>query len=216
MTVRLIQARKGEKRLILKTVKNLVVAIIALLLLESCAKKNVFVLLPGPDGKTGRILVSSGGGEQMLTEPKQATTVKRPDALPAKPFPMSDKEIEATCGEALTALPQPPVHFLLYFKSGSTELAEESRKMLDKVLYAVKSCQSTDISVVGHTDRVGSREANFKLGMERTELVRQMLVSQGVDGDYIDTSSHGEDNPVIKTDDEVPEPRNRRVEVVVR
>jgi outer membrane protein OmpA-like peptidoglycan-associated protein len=52
--------------------------------------------------------------------------------------------------------------------------------------------------------------------MERTELVKQMLVAKGIDIECIDTSSHGEDNPVIKTDDESPEPRNRRVEVVVR
>ena len=42
------------------------------------------------------------------------------------------------------------------------------------------------------------------------------LASQGIEREFIEASSHGEDNPLIKTDDDVPEPRNRRVEIVVR
>ena len=201
---------------LLKTAMRLAVAAPVLFLLLSCAGKNQFVLLPEADGKTGKILVSTKGGQQVLTEAKQATDIEDADKAPSKPFPMSDEEIESAYGEALSALPQPPVHFILYFKSGSVELSDESREVIGEVLKEAKRRKSADISIVGHTDRVGSREANFKLGMERTEMVKRMFVVQGIDGEYIDTSSHGEDNPLIKTDDETTEPRNRRVEVVVR
>jgi outer membrane protein OmpA-like peptidoglycan-associated protein len=190
--------------------------IIALMLLGACAKKNVFVLLPDEEGKIGRIVVSTKGGDQLLTEPRQATDIGSAADAPSAPFTMSEKAVGDTFGEALTALPLRPIHFVLYFRSGTADLTPESVKTLEEVYSAVRERKSTDISVVGHTDRVGSRESNFRLGMERTDQVKRLLVSQGIDGAFIDTSSHGEDNPLVKTEDEVAEPRNRRVEVVVR
>lgn len=190
--------------------------ILAILLLSSCAEKNVFVLLPDADGKTGKIVVSNNAGEQMLTEPNQASVVASANDPPAAPYSMSDEKIKERFGKALTALPLPPVHFILYFNSGTTELTEASRKLLGEVLAAALSRTPADVSVVGHTDRVGTREANYRLGLERTGIVRDMLVSRGIKQELIDVTSHGEDNPLVKTDDNVPEPRNRRVEVDVR
>jgi outer membrane protein OmpA-like peptidoglycan-associated protein len=198
------------------SIKTILASILVTIILLSCANKNVILLLPGPEGKTGRIVVSNKGGDLLLTEPKQATAIASADVAPSTPFPMSDEKIQATFGNALTALPAQPVHFVLYFKTGTAELAEESRKLLDEVIATTVSRKSSDVSVVGHTDRVGSREANYRLGLERTGIVRQILVSHGIDQDSIDVSSHGEDNPLIKTDDNLPEPRNRRVEIVVR
>jgi outer membrane protein OmpA-like peptidoglycan-associated protein len=200
----------------MKGVVTLFVSLLTLFSLASCANKNMVVLLPGPDGKTGQILVSNKGGNQLLAGPKQATAIPSQTNSPSTPFQMTDEKIRATYGEALTALPPSPVHYILYFKNSSTELTEESRKLLAEVLATTLSRKSTDVSVVGHTDRVGKREDNFKLALGRAELIKQALVSQGIDPDSIDVTSHGEDNPLFKTDDEVPEPRNRRVEVIVR
>jgi outer membrane protein OmpA-like peptidoglycan-associated protein len=54
------------------------------------------------------------------------------------------------------------------------------------------------------------------LSTERARHVRDQLVEKGVDAELISVTSHGEDNPLIPTPDEVAEPKNRRVEVVVR
>jgi outer membrane protein OmpA-like peptidoglycan-associated protein len=200
----------------MKTVITLFLSLLTFLSLASCASKNVVVLLPGPGGKAGRILVSNEGGKQILTEPNQATAIKSSNVSPSTPFRMSDENIRATYGEALAALPPAPIHFILYFKTDSTELTDESRKLLEEILATTLTRKSTDVSVVGHTDRLGTRDYNFKLGLERAGLVKQILVAQGIDPEYIDVTSHGEDNPLVKTDDEVAEPLNRRVEVVVR
>jgi len=200
----------------MKTVITLILSLLTFLSLTSCASKNVVVLLPGSEGKAGRILVSNEGGKQLLTEPNQATAIKSQDVSPSTPFRMTEENIKATYGEALAALPAAPIHFILYFKTDSTELTDESRKLLEEILSTTLSRKSTDISVVGHTDRLGTRDYNFKLGLERAGLVKQIVVTQGIDPDHIDVTSHGEDNPLVKTDDEVAEPRNRRVEVVVR
>jgi len=172
--------------------------------------------MPDPDGKVGEIVVSNKEGSQILAKPRHATEVKDANAAPTAPFLLEESKIAEIFGAALAAQPDPPVRYLLYFKMGSTNLTEESERLLVGILETIKARKSTDISVVGHTDRVGSRQLNFGLGTDRAHRIKNVLVSKGVDSSTIEIDSHGEDSPLIKTEDEVPEPRNRRVEVTVR
>ena len=186
-------------------------------LLSSCARNRaVVVLLPEPDGKVGQVVVTNKGGTQVLKDARDSVVIPDADKAPLPPMPMGEEKVRADFGAALEALPPPPIHFVLYFKTDTTELTEESRKLLAQVLPATVDRKSTDVSVVGHTDRVGTREYNCNLGLERALLIKKILVSLGINPAYIEVASHGEGNPVVKTEDEVPEPRNRRVEVVVR
>ena len=189
----------------------------SLFLLISCApKKNLIVLLPDPDGQVGKIAVSNQGGTQLLTEPRHATEVKAADVSPTPPVAMKEEEVVKIFGEALSAQPEPPLRFLLYFESGTTELTVESQKQISEILGAIEARKSKDISIVGHTDRVGSREENYKLSLERADSIKAILVSKGVDPSGIEVTSHGEDNPLVQTEDGVAEPRNRRIEITVR
>ena len=189
----------------------------SLFFLISCAgKKNLVVLLPDPEGQVGKVEVSNKGGTQLLTEPRHATEIKSMDRSPTPPFLMKQEEILKIFGEALSAQPELPLRFLLYFQRGTTELTAESQRQISEILAAIEARKSKDISVVGHTDRVGSRETNYRLGLERVESVKELLVSKGVDPSGIEVASHGEDNPLVKTEDEVAEPRSRRIEITVR
>lgn len=199
--------------------RTLFAGVLILCSLVACTKsgKNmVVVLLPGPDGKTGQIVVSNKAGSRLISEADHATRVSSADEAPSEPFVMEDVRIKETFGEALSALPTPPVHFTLYFHTGTTIITLESRKLLTEVLPALSSRKATEVSVVGHTDRVGTRRMNYRLGMDRAMEIRQLLVSQGIAPGIIEVTSHGEDNPLVKTDDEVPCPQNRRVEVILR
>jgi len=152
----------------------------------------------------------------VLTEPYQATALESADVSPGTPFPMNGEQQRETFGDALATLPEPPIRFTLYFKTGTTHLTDPSRNLLAQVLPAAVARNSSDISVLGHTDRVGTRRDNFVLGLDRAFLMKQILVSRGIDPEIIEIDSHGEDNPLIETPDETDEPRNRRVEVIVR
>ena len=190
-----------------------------LFLLISCArapKKNLVVLLLDPNGQVGKIAVSNRGGTQLLTESRHATQIEAPDISPTPPVSMKGEEIIEIFGEALFAQPEIPLHFLLYFESGTTELTAESQSLISEILGAIEARQSKDISIVGHTDRVQSREENYRLGLERAVSVQALLISRGIDPSGIEVTSHGEDNPLVKTEDEVAEPRNRRIEITVR
>ncbi|MFA3130278.1 OmpA family protein [Acinetobacter pittii] len=52
------------------------------------------------------------------------------------------------------------------------------------------------IKLVGHTDRLGSESYNQKLGLERANTVRQLLIQKGVSENIITASSAGESQPV--------------------
>ena len=104
---------------------------------------------------------------------------------------------------------------LLYFK-GETTLTSDSAKLLPDIIATIRKRNSNDISVVGHTDTLGSKEFNTTLSHDRAKAVKALLVGQGVEENSIRTTSHGKENPLIPTGDNVYEPKNRRVEVVVK
>lgn len=189
------------------------------LLAAACAtappRRDVVILLPDEDGKTGAVVVSAGGGERLLTEPRQAIEIA-PGSAPGEPFVMGEEQVRDVVGPALQALPQPPAQFVLYFKWDSAKLTGESQARIRDVVRAIRERTSTDVSVVGHTDTVGDKPYNYRLSLERARAVAALLEEKGVARSILDIASHGKDNPLVSTGDQVPEPRNRRVEVTVR
>lgn len=177
--------------------------------------KDVVILLPDGEGKTGAIVVSGAGKEILLSKPRQAVEVA-PGAAPGEPFVLPGKEVDALVGPAVEALPQPPLQFVLYFKHDTAELTRESLNTVGQVLRIIKERSPVDISVVGHTDTMGTRPYNNRLGLQRARAVAVLLTKEGIDSSILEITSHGKDNPLVSTGDQVPEPRNRRVEVTVR
>ncbi len=189
-----------------------------LLLSAACATpptRDVIVLLPDDQGKTGAIVVSSAGVERRLDRPGQTVSVES-GAPPGEPFVMGDPEVIASVGPALEALPKPPARFILYFYHDSAVLTRESEAQLLVVLRTIRERSPVDISVVGHTDTMGEKDYNAHLSMTRAKTVAAILAENGVDASILDITSHGKNNPLVPTGDQVSEPRNRRVEVTVR
>lgn len=196
--------------------KRLLFALICLLLAGCAAKGTSVVLLEDPDGTVGKVEVTTAAGEQTLARAGESTSVKDPSDAPSAVRVLSREDIDRTYGRALNALPEPSETFLLYFRSGTTTLAPESEGAPQEVARTVARRASGDVRVNGHSDRVGTREENERLSLERAAAVRNILIDLGVDPGIIRIFSHGEGNPLIPTPDDVPEPRNRRVEVLVR
>ena len=63
---------------------------------------------------------------------------------------------------------------------------------------------------------MGDPRANLALGLKRAISVRDILVEAGLAPSTIEVTSHGEADLLVKTPDNTPEPRNRRVEITVR
>jgi outer membrane protein OmpA-like peptidoglycan-associated protein len=190
---------------------------LACLLLAGCASKGTTViLLEDPDGTTGKVRVANAAGELRLDTARQSTRVADASTGPAEAALMAKDEVERDFGPLLAAMPVPPRRFILYFEPGTTTLTPESLSMPPSIQAAIRERNSRDVRVNGHTDRVGAREFNMRLSLERAGQIRDFLIVQGADPSIIKVFPHGEGNPLVPTPDEVPEPRNRRVEVLVR
>jgi len=81
---------------------------------------------------------------------------------------------------------------------------------------ALAALPAAEVVVTGHTDRVGSVEANDRLSLARAEAVRDLLVAAGVARSAVTAVGRGEREPAVPTADEVAEARNRRVEIKIR
>lgn len=178
--------------------------------------RTLVVLLPDSDtGVTGRAFVENKSGNTDLNAARDSSTAT-PSAAPTAVTTMSEEEVQRLFGDTLSALPPAPVHFTLYFKFESDELTDESRALLPQILTTVKERAIPEVLVVGHTDTMGTPRANIDLGLTRATTVRTLLVQVGLDPTMLEVRSHGESDLLVKTPDETPEPRNRRVEISVR
>ncbi len=179
--------------------------------------KNLFVLMPdAEDGTVGSITVTNEAGKQIITSPDTVVKVKDAQTSPTPPEPMAEEGINKIFKKALAATPRPPAQFMLQFQTGTSSLTEKSQDQLSQIIIAVIDRQPCDVSIIGHTDTRGTAQKNVELGLQRANTVKQILIDQGVDARQIEATSHGETSLIIQTADDVDEPQNRRVEVLVR
>ena len=181
---------------------------------EAPVTPALFVVVPAKDGHIGKIVVTRGDETRVIDTAFGAQRVRADGAVEAAK--LSQEEVRAAFGATLDALPGRPASFLLYFLEGKDELTAESRIELDKVFAELRLRPLPDIVVIGHTDTVGSLARNDALSLARAERVREMLVGLGIPPAQVQVAGRGEREPLVPTEDEVAEPRNRRVEISVR
>lgn len=189
-------------------------SMVLIALLCACTQER-YVLLPDETGRTGNLVVSPRG-EQPITLNAPYAGV-RTGALGVREEGLTPDRVREEFGRSLDAMPMPPRRFTLYFLEGSDQLTSESRAEVAEIFAEIGRRPAPGIRVVGHTDRIGSVEDNDRLGLLRAQKVEAELIRLlGLDEVSISVSSRGEREPLFPTADEVPEPRNRRVEIFVQ
>ncbi len=195
----------------------IILSLLLVLIFYGCGKKNsVVVLMPNPDGTVGKLEVANEGGRQVLDKINQAVEIKDNKTRPGEAVTMSEQEIKSNFENVLAIQPAIPERFILYFEQNSDKLTSESNTLVTEIFSSIKKKGSHDIVVSGHTDTIGEKEHNYQLSINRARAVYNILINGGVDSSTVKVTSHGEGNPLIKTGDNVSEPRNRRVEVVIK
>jgi len=103
------------------------------------------------------------------------------------------------------------------FKFGKTALPDEAKTRLDEVISQLKTNPNNIwIEIEGHTDNVGNKDLNEKLGLERAEAVKRYLYEQHqIPLHKINVISYGEDKPVAPNNTKQGRAQNRRVVVKV-
>lgn len=194
----------------------IILVLLVLLIISGCATvKDTVVLVHDADGKVGKLTVTIKGGTQTLTVANTMVTVTGFEKSPSFPKTIDQSQIDSLFTDSMKALPAEPVRFLLYFLNDSTEMTAESQSNIPEILSLVNKRAFYEISIIGHTDTTGEDEYDMGLSAARAEVVRQTLLSRGIRDGLIDLRYHGKRDPLIPTGDNVREPRNRRVEVIV-
>jgi OOP family OmpA-OmpF porin len=145
------------------------------------------------------------------TRTVETTTVTTPPPPPPPPAP----------------LPPPPPVMKKYTLSASELFAFNSAKLgpnqpkLDEVAAVMNANNDiASVTIVGYTDRIGTRAYNQKLSEERANSVKAYLEGKGISSSRLTAVGKGENDPVVECKDEKKRPAlikclepNRRVEI---
>jgi outer membrane protein OmpA-like peptidoglycan-associated protein len=181
---------------------------------QKITRNDQVILLPNADGSVGAVVIRQDGIEIVLDRAYASAVIEGPGQV--RQLIRDPGATKETFAATLAALPPKPASFLLYFLKGKDELTAESKKEVEKMLAELAKRPAAEISVIGHTDTVGSLQFNDKLSLQRAKRVRQLLTARGIAPGSIAIAGRGERELLIPTRDKVHEPRNRRVELNVR
>lgn len=168
-------------------IRRLMMAVIAVALCASCAKKNK------PDQ----------GGE---TPPGD---VNGPTADAGQ---VSDKDIgfdaQGSDSGKIDGLST------IFFEYDKAALSADSKNKLSANAEWIKGHPGVTVQIEGHTDERGSVEYNLALGERRAKSVQAYLKNLGVDGKRMSIMSYGEEKPLAQGSDEAAWSKNRRANFV--
>lgn len=103
----------------------------------------------------------------------------------------------------------------IYFDFNKADVKPESEPTLKEIANLLKQNPKLDLYIVGHTDNVGSFNANMDLSQRRAEAVLQVLTTKyGVDKKRLKSHGVGPLSPASPNKTEEGRAKNRRVELV--
>lgn len=172
------------------------------------------ILLPGADGKVGKITVTPRNGPEIKLETAYASAQLTNGV--ASSIQTEAESVKQRYSAVLQATPIPVKSFTLLFVLDRVSLLPESRAVLQSMLQDYKSRPAPEVLLIGHTDRSGDTKYNLDLSKRRATAVRDLLVAGGVDPAVIDTAWRGDREPLFFTPGKTYDVRNRRVEVKLR
>ncbi len=107
---------------------------------------------------------------------------------------------------------------ILYFQTNQTDVdlsVEDRQKVADLARY-LDNVSDGKLSAVGHTDNVGDRTNNTRLGLGRAEFAKNYLSKNGIAGAKVETSSKGPDEPIADNNTADGKSKNRRTVVTIK
>ncbi len=103
----------------------------------------------------------------------------------------------------------------ILFGFDSYALTPQAQENIMKFSEILNEYPDTDITIVGHTDNVGSEEYNKNLSQQRAQAVLSYLKMQNVDADRLTAMGESYTNPVASNETEEGKAENRRVELLI-
>jgi len=102
----------------------------------------------------------------------------------------------------------------IYYRKGNTQLTQTEKKRLDVLIqYAKEYMPKSKLVIRSHTDSKGSRISNFKISQKRGEVIKNYLISKGMDRSKVRVKAYGETKPERINRFESGRAQNRRVSI---
>ena len=124
---------------------------------------------------------------------------------------------EITSNDILTAL-NVDGYLALYinFDTGKSDIKAETQSIVGQLAEMMNANADLKISIEGHTDNVGTPEANKTLSLNRAKAVMSAIAAKGVSASRLSSVGWGQEKPVADNRTEDGKAKNRRVEIVKR
>jgi outer membrane protein OmpA-like peptidoglycan-associated protein len=109
-----------------------------------------------------------------------------------------------------------PPSFMVFFDWDRSNLSQQALTTIQQAANAFKAKGNARITATGHTDTTGPEAYNMALSLRRANAVKDALVRDGVPAQAITVVGMGKRGLLVPTADNVREPQNRRVEIVIQ
>ncbi|MBO4556997.1 MAG: OmpA family protein [Bacteroidales bacterium] len=103
----------------------------------------------------------------------------------------------------------------ILFDFNKSNLSEAAKKSLKEFAESMADMPDTDITIWGHTDNVGSAEANESVSLKRANAVKAFLAENGIAAERMQAEGLSYNMPIASNDTEAGRAQNRRVEVYI-
>jgi outer membrane protein OmpA-like peptidoglycan-associated protein len=104
----------------------------------------------------------------------------------------------------------------IYFDFAVAKLSRDGKLKLDILATFLNENKSQKVTLLGHTDNVGTENSNLEVGMKRANSAKDYLISKGVGSNRLSIDSKGENAPIASNETDAGREKNRRVEVVLK
>jgi peptidoglycan-associated lipoprotein len=103
------------------------------------------------------------------------------------------------------------------FKFGQAKIPDDMQAQIDQIVTQLKANPNgAYIEIEGHTDNVGAKDVNYKIGLDRAEAVKRYLYeNQQIPLHKINVISYGEEKPIAPNKTKEGRSQNRRVVIKV-
>ena len=103
----------------------------------------------------------------------------------------------------------------IQFEFGSAALTQDSDEGVNMLAVFLESHPDIHVELAGHTDDVGFDTYNLKLSEDRAEVVRQALISKGIEEERLSAKGYGSKKPIVPNDTDEHRAMNRRTEMII-
>jgi hypothetical protein len=105
----------------------------------------------------------------------------------------------------------------ILFKKGSDDINTSYFDELNQLFNLLDYRKDINISIEGHTDKVGSEKQNIRLSKKRAQKVKKYLTAKGIKETRINTEGYGWSYPVYPyLDGQLENSLNRRIEIKIK